>query len=153
MARHLGLTICLLASLAATPALSSSVRAQTSAASSSPHHAVERDQRRAVAKASDDDPRIMNPLRPQEQGWTCLRPSLMRHSAALLQLSASATLALDAAEPTYTAAQAVCEAKRLSCVAECRARHFAIDPKRDACIANCMAEANRCMREQAAQRG
>ena len=77
----------------------------------------------------------------------------MRHSAALLRLFASASLALVAAEPTHVAAQTGCEAKRRSCIAECRAQYFAVDPKRDACIANCVAEANRCMREQAAQQG
>jgi hypothetical protein len=77
----------------------------------------------------------------------------MRHSAGLLRLFASATLALVAAEPTRTAAQTGCETKRRSCIAECRAQYFTVDPKRDACVANCVAEANRCMREQAAQQG
>src|SRR5215218_2177945 len=77
----------------------------------------------------------------------------MRHSAGLLRLFASATLALVAAGPAQTAAQTGCEAKRRSCVAECRAQYFTVDPKRDACIAKCEAEANRCMREQAVQQG
>ncbi len=73
----------------------------------------------------------------------------MRHSAGLMRLFASATLALAAAEPTHVAAQTGCEAKRRSCIAECRAQYFAVDPKRNACIANCVAEADRCTREQA----
>jgi len=77
----------------------------------------------------------------------------MRHSAGLLRLFASATLAMVAAEPTHTAAQTKCEEKRQSCIAECRARYFSVDPKRNACIANCMSEADRCMREQAIQQG
>jgi hypothetical protein len=77
----------------------------------------------------------------------------MSHSAALLRLFASASLALVAAEPTRTAAQTGCEAKRRSCVAECRAQYFTVDPKRDACMANCVAEANRCLREEAVKQG
>ncbi len=73
----------------------------------------------------------------------------MRHTAKLLWLFASATLALVAADLTHEAAQAGCETKRRSCIAECRAQYFAVDPKRNACIANCVAEADRCMREQA----
>ena len=77
----------------------------------------------------------------------------MRYSASLLRLSASAAFALVAAEPTHAAAQTECEAKRRSCIAECRAQYFTIDPKRSTCIANCVAEADRCRREQAAQQG
>ena len=73
----------------------------------------------------------------------------MRHSAGLLRLFASATLALVAADLAHEAAQTGCETKRRSCIAECRAQYFAVDPKRNACIANCVAEADRCMREQA----
>lgn len=75
----------------------------------------------------------------------------MRHSAGLLRLFVSASLALVTAEPLHKAAQTGCEPKRRSCIAECRAQYFTIDPKRETCIANCVAEANRCMREQAAQ--
>jgi hypothetical protein len=75
----------------------------------------------------------------------------MRHSAGLLRFVASATLTLIMAEPIHAAAQTRCEAKRQSCTAECRARHFTIDPKRNECIANCMAEENKCRREQAVQ--
>ena len=72
----------------------------------------------------------------------------MRRSAALLPLLASATLALVAAEPTIETAQTGCEAKRRSCIAECRAQHFNVDPKRSGCVANCETKAKRCMREQ-----
>ena len=77
----------------------------------------------------------------------------MRRSAPPLRLFASAAaLVLAAAEPAaQEGARAGCEPKRQSCVAACRAQHFSIDPKRGACIANCAAEANRCVREQAAQ--
>jgi hypothetical protein len=51
----------------------------------------------------------------------------------------------------HAAAQTRCEAKRQSCTAECHARYFTVDPKRNECIANCMAEENKCRREQAAQ--
>ncbi len=74
----------------------------------------------------------------------------MRHSAGLLRLFVSASLALVTAALPYKAVQTGCETKRRSCIAECRAQYFNIDPKRGACIANCVAEANRCMREQAA---
>src|SRR4051794_5478277 len=77
----------------------------------------------------------------------------MRHSAGLLRLFASATLAMGVALPAQTAAQTGCEAKRRSCVAECRAQYFTVDPKRNACIAKCEAEASRCVREQAARQG
>jgi hypothetical protein len=70
-----------------------------------------------------------------------------------MRLFAFATLVLVAVEPTRTAAQTECEVRRLSCVAECRAQYFTIDPKRNVCIANCVAEANRCLREQAVQQG
>lgn len=72
-----------------------------------------------------------------------------------LWLLAFATLASVAAEPTHTLAQAQteCESKRRSCIAECRAQYFSIDPKRDACIAACVAEANKCVRKEAAQQG
>ncbi len=77
----------------------------------------------------------------------------MRYAAGLLRLFASATLALVAADLTHEAAQTGCETKRRSCIAECRAQYFTIDPKRNVCIANCVAEANRCLREQAVQQG
>lgn len=67
--------------------------------------------------------------------------------------TAAAVLAQVAAEPSREAAQAACEPKRQSCIAECRAQYFNVDPKRGACIANCAADANRCMRERAAQPG
>ena len=73
----------------------------------------------------------------------------MGRSAGLPRLFASAALALVAAEPTRAAAQTACEAKRRSCIAECRAQYFSVDPKRNACIAKCVAEADRCTREQA----
>ena len=82
-----------------------------------------------------------------------MRLQLMRRRADPMRLLAAAALALVAAGPARTAAQTGCEAKRRSCVAECRARHFAVDPRRDACIASCMAEASRCMREQGALEG
>lgn len=39
-----------------------------------------------------------------------------------------------------------CEPTRVNCVAGCRARLFGIDPRRDACIDACVAEAARCTR-------
>ena len=77
----------------------------------------------------------------------------MHHSAGFLRLFASAILGLAAAEPAHAAAQTECETKRRSCITECHARFFSIDPKRNACIANCTAEAARCAREQPAQQG
>ena len=73
----------------------------------------------------------------------------MRHSAGLMRFVASATLTLIVALPTYAAAQTKCEAKRLTCTAECRARYFTIDARRDECIAKCISEENKCKREQA----
>lgn len=79
-----------------------------------------------------------------------LHPSVAeRHSAGLLRLFAAAAFTLVALEPGHEVAQAGCELRRQSCIAECRARYFTIDPKRDACIANCVAEATKCIREQA----
>ncbi len=75
----------------------------------------------------------------------------MLHPAPRLRLFASAILALIAAEPADKAAQTECEAKRRSCIAECRAQYFTVDPKRNLCVANCVAQANRCAREQARQ--
>ena len=66
--------------------------------------------------------------------------------------AATILLAQVAPEPPREAAQAACEARRQSCVAECRARHFGVDPRRAACTANCSAEADRCVREQGAAR-
>jgi hypothetical protein len=75
----------------------------------------------------------------------------MRRSAGLLRFVASATFTLIMAEPTHAPAQTRCEAKRQSCTAECHARYFIVDPKRNECIANCMAEENKCKSEQAVQ--
>jgi tellurite resistance protein len=74
----------------------------------------------------------------------------MRRSAGLPRLFASALLAVIAAGADHAVAQSGCEARRRSCIAECRAQHFTVDAKRDACVASCVAEANRCMRERAA---
>lgn len=41
-----------------------------------------------------------------------------------------------------------CDARRQACVSECRAQHFAVDPKRAACTQSCETEAARCVREQ-----
>jgi hypothetical protein len=73
----------------------------------------------------------------------------MRRSACLFWLLAAATLAPATAQPARQAvAEAECEPKRQSCVAECRAQYFTIDPKRTGCAANCAAVAARCTREQ-----
>ena len=40
---------------------------------------------------------------------------------------------------------AACNGKHDSCVAECRARLFSIDPKRATCIADCESKATRCV--------
>ncbi len=71
--------------------------------------------------------------------------------STLSRFVASATLALIAAEPIQAVAQTKCEAKRRSCIAECHARFFTVDPKRNKCIADCMTEENKCRREQALQ--
>jgi hypothetical protein len=73
---------------------------------------------------------------------------LMRHTAGLVRLIAFATLTLIIARPTRVVAQASCEAKRQSCTAECYARYFTIDPKRNECVARCLAEEHKCKREQ-----
>jgi hypothetical protein len=77
----------------------------------------------------------------------------MRHPAGLIRFVASATLTLLITESTHAAVQTKCEAKRQSCNAECYARHFIIDPKRSECISRCMAEEDKCKREQALHRG
>src|SRR4051812_46517080 len=81
----------------------------------------------------------------QEQGGP------LRRSASLLRFVASTTLTLILAVPIHAAAQTKCEAKRQSCTAECYARYFSVDPKRNECVANCSVEENKCRREQAAQ--
>ena len=74
----------------------------------------------------------------------------MRRPADLLRLFGSVAFALlAAAGPTHALAQAGCEPRRRSCVAQCRAQYFTLDPKRDACVAKCAAEADKCAREQA----
>jgi hypothetical protein len=40
---------------------------------------------------------------------------------------------------------ASCDGKEDSCVAECRARLFSIDPKRPACIADCSNKSSQCV--------
>jgi hypothetical protein len=40
---------------------------------------------------------------------------------------------------------AACDRKHDSCVAECRARLFGIDPKRATCIADCEGQATQCI--------
>src|SRR5262245_45655355 len=40
---------------------------------------------------------------------------------------------------------AACDGKHDSCVAECRARLFSIDPKRATCIAECESKATQCL--------
>jgi hypothetical protein len=40
--------------------------------------------------------------------------------------------------------EAACETKHDSCVAECRARLFSIDPKRAACISACSSRSAQC---------
>lgn len=37
-----------------------------------------------------------------------------------------------------------CDASRLTCVSECRARHFSIDPQRGACVLACGDTASAC---------
>jgi len=60
MTPHLGLTALLVASLAATPVLSSPARAQSSAASSSRPETGAGKQHRVVIQVSENDPKIMN---------------------------------------------------------------------------------------------
>lgn len=75
---------------------------------------------------------------------------LMRHLSELMRLVAFATLMLIVVNPTHAAAQNRCEAIRQSCTAECYARYFTIDPKRNECIAKCKSEESKCRQEQAA---
>ena len=42
---------------------------------------------------------------------------------------------------------ASCDDKRQSCVAECRAPYFMIDPKRETCFSACSAGAIACIRQ------
>jgi hypothetical protein len=44
---------------------------------------------------------------------------------------------------------AACNAQRDACVAECRARLFSIDPRRQSCIGNCSGKAAQCARAAA----
>ncbi|WP_431271190.1 hypothetical protein [Dankookia sp. P2] len=76
------------------------------------------------------------------------RPSLMRHVTITAGFAAGAMIALALTVLTPATAQTTCETKRQSCVAECNARYFTVDPNRDKCLASCAAEANRCSREQ-----
>ena len=62
-----------------------------------------------------------------------------------------AVFALNAIGPKPASAQGRCEARRQSCVSECYARYFTIDPQRTKCLANCMSEEDKCKRESAAQ--
>jgi hypothetical protein len=39
---------------------------------------------------------------------------------------------------------AACDAKHASCIAECRARYFSIDPKRPECLTNCKKNLVKC---------
>ena len=64
---------------------------------------------------------------------------------------APAVLALSATGPVPASAQGRCEARRQSCVSECYARYFTIDPQRTKCLASCMSEEDKCKRENAAQ--
>lgn len=83
---------------------------------------------------------------PDQRRLRC-RPSLACRSMLLSLFLAHAATALVAAEPGQNPPQTPCDLKLQSCIAECRAQHFAIDPKRNACTANCSAEAKRCVRE------
>ena len=69
--------------------------------------------------------------------------------AALVALGVAAAWPLPAqSQQACTACVAAtgCEARRDSCIAECRARLFSIDPKRNACVAGCSTSATQCAR-------
>lgn len=74
----------------------------------------------------------------------------MRRAAWLFWSFGLATLTWVAAQPLLqgAVAEAECEPKRQSCVAECRAQYFTVDPKRAGCAANCAAKAARCDSER-----
>jgi len=46
---------------------------------------------------------------------------------------------------TACVSAAACDGKEDSCVAECRARLFSIDPKRAACITDCSSKSSQCV--------
>src|SRR5690349_20894416 len=73
----------------------------------------------------------------------------MRHSAGLVAIVASISIAFVMMGSTHAAAQTRCETRRQSCNSECYARYFVIDPKRSECISRCIAEEEKCKREQA----
>ena len=71
---------------------------------------------------------------------------------AALLLLAGATASVDAvAQPAQRCAtclrEAGCDAQQDACVAECRARMFGIDPKRNSCLDGCRVAATRCSRD------
>jgi len=41
---------------------------------------------------------------------------------------------------------AACDTKHASCIAECKARYFSIDPKRSECLTNCAKASVKCTR-------
>ena len=89
----------------------------------------------------------------QDQGRRAMQLWLMRQCVSPLRFVASTALAVIVADPTSSVAQTRCEAKHQSCIAECYARYFTVDPKRGECIANCMAEEAKCRREQTTRHG
>ena len=61
-------------------------------------------------------------------------------------------VALSATDPIQASAQTRCEARRQSCVNECYARYFTIDPQRTKCLAQCASEEEKCKRENVIQK-
>ncbi|TCZ56730.1 hypothetical protein EXY23_19285 [Roseicella aquatilis] len=108
--------------------------------------------RRALVRLTDGQA-CSNALSIASDERAFRRRQMPHPSATLPRLLACAILGLVAADPTRAAAQTECEAKRRSCISECHARFFSIDPRRNACIADCMAEAARCARGQPEQQG
>jgi hypothetical protein len=70
--------------------------------------------------------------------------------AVLLILGTCIPLSLASAQPAARCETCVvsygCENTRASCIAECRARLFSVDPKRSECIEACARKAAECTR-------
>jgi hypothetical protein len=66
--------------------------------------------------------------------------------AILLALAMSPQLATAQSTCTACVGAADCGDKHETCVAECRARFFVIDPNRDGCVAGCATKASQCSR-------
>jgi hypothetical protein len=75
---------------------------------------------------------------------------IVRAAAVILTLACGLFPCLTTAQPASSCAGCVsaagCDDKRASCVAECRARIFSIDPRRAECVTDCSNKAGQCSR-------